>query len=150
MTEGNKMCYNWETLVQWHCYHASKTVLTIGNRLSSWPRGFHVVCGSAHWPPNTQKAELDDKSHRTEGPLLSPRSKRRLLNQRICYLHRRCESHDGKRKGGGARGGCLEMEKQGHDETTNECQSHACVLAHCTIYVHLIEEEGILGNGAQI
>jgi hypothetical protein len=44
------------------------------------------------------------------------------------------------------------MEKQGHDDETNECQSHACVLACCTIYVHLIEEEeeGILGNGAQI
>jgi len=45
--------------------------------------------------------------------------------------------------------GGLEMEKQGHDET-NECQSRACVLARCTIYVRLIEDEGILGNGAQI
>ncbi len=54
-----------------------------------------------------------------------------------------------KERAVGGRAG-LEMEKQGHDETTNECQSHSCVLAHCTIYVHLIEEEGILGNGAQI
>ncbi len=72
----------------------------------------------------------------------------KLENLLFRSLGRRCESHDYKRTGGGGAG--VEMEKQGHDETTNECESRACVLARCTIYVGLIESEGILGNGAQI